>query len=148
MVDASLRATILGSLLKAERDFGISLVYITHDLTTAYQISQNIIVLYGGAVCEAGAVQPVVPQPAHPYTTLLIGSIPSPNARHRWGGFQSASNQATRATAPVTRGCVFAAPLSAGNAARTSPRRSIRPTSIGWWRVTSTKTRSTSRPVS
>jgi peptide/nickel transport system ATP-binding protein len=108
MVDASLRATILGSLLKLNRDFGISLIYITHDLTTAYQISQNIIVLYGGAVCEAGAVEPIVQQPEHPYTALLIGSIPSPNPRHRWGSTQSAPNQVAQATPPVTRGCAFA----------------------------------------
>jgi peptide/nickel transport system ATP-binding protein len=107
MVDASLRATILGSLLKLNRDFGISLIYITHDLTTAYQISQNIIVLYGGAVCEAGAVESVVQQPEHPYTALLIGSIPSPNPRHRWGA-QSPSVQAAQSTAPVNQGCVFA----------------------------------------
>jgi len=108
MVDASLRATILGSLLKLNRDFGISLIYITHDLTTAYQISQNIIVLYGGAVCEAGAVEPIVQQPEHPYTRLLIGSIPSPNPSHRWGAFQSPPSQAAQATSPVDRGCVFA----------------------------------------
>jgi peptide/nickel transport system ATP-binding protein len=84
MVDASLRATILGSLRKLNREFGISVLYITHDLTTAYQISQNIIVLYGGSVAEAGDVELVVRQPKHPYTQLLIGSIPSPNPRHRW----------------------------------------------------------------
>jgi oligopeptide/dipeptide ABC transporter ATP-binding protein len=84
MVDASLRATILGSLRKLNQEFGISLIYITHDLTTAYQISQNIIVLYSGSVCEAGDVELVVHQPRHPYTQLLIGSIPSPNPRHRW----------------------------------------------------------------
>src|SRR4029077_18539785 len=50
MVDASLRATILGSLRKLNEEFGISVLYITHDLTTAYQISQNIIVMYGGSV--------------------------------------------------------------------------------------------------
>lgn len=84
MVDASLRATILGSLRKVNQEFGISLLYITHDLTTAYQISQNIIVMYGGSVSEAGDVELVVRQPKHPYTQLLIGSIPSPNPRHRW----------------------------------------------------------------
>jgi oligopeptide/dipeptide ABC transporter ATP-binding protein len=84
MVDASLRATILGSLRKLNQDFGISLLYITHDLTTAYQISQNIIVLYGGSVSEAGDVELVVRQPKHPYTQLLVGSIPSPNPKHRW----------------------------------------------------------------
>src|SRR5439155_26283197 len=46
MVDASLRATILASLQRLNRELGISVLYITHDLTTAYQISDNIIVLY------------------------------------------------------------------------------------------------------
>jgi peptide/nickel transport system ATP-binding protein len=106
MVDASLRATILGSLRKLNQEFGISVLYITHDLTTAYQISQNIIVLYGGTVCEAGAVALVVQQPKHPYTQLLIGSIPSPNPRHRWAA------RVTRdpAAATSTNGsCRFAA---------------------------------------
>src|SRR5688500_6872505 len=50
MIDASLRAAVLGNLLQLRRQFGISLVYITHDLTTAYQISDHIIVLYRGSV--------------------------------------------------------------------------------------------------
>ncbi|GIW03683.1 MAG: ABC transporter ATP-binding protein [Thermomicrobiales bacterium] len=86
MVDASLRATILESLLKLYREFGISLVYITHDLTTAYQISHNIIVLYRGAIAEAGDVQRVVRQPEHPYTRLLVGSIPLPDPDLPWQG--------------------------------------------------------------
>ena len=56
MVDASLRATILESLMKLKREMGISVVYITHDLTTAYQISENIYILYRGAVAEVGSV--------------------------------------------------------------------------------------------
>jgi peptide/nickel transport system ATP-binding protein len=86
MVDASLRATILGSLLTLNRDFGISLVYITHDLTTAYQISEDIIVLYRGSVAEAGDVERVVGDPKHPYTRLLVGSIPLPDPDHSWEG--------------------------------------------------------------
>jgi peptide/nickel transport system ATP-binding protein len=84
MIDASLRATILGSLQKLRTDFGISIVYITHDLTTAYQISDNIVVLYRGAVAEAGDVELVVRAPKHPYTRLLIGSIPMPNPQLSW----------------------------------------------------------------
>ena len=84
MVDASLRATILGSLRKLHDEFGISLIYITHDLTTAYQISQNVIVLYRGLVAEAGDVEEVVGEPKHPYTQLLIGSIPLPDPDHPW----------------------------------------------------------------
>jgi oligopeptide/dipeptide ABC transporter ATP-binding protein len=106
MVDASLRATILGSLRKLNQDFGISLIYITHDLTTAYQISQNIIVLYGGSVAEAGEVGLVVRQPKHPYTQLLIGSIPSPNPRHHWNA-ERVPGDAT-AAAGVSGGCKFA----------------------------------------
>jgi oligopeptide/dipeptide ABC transporter ATP-binding protein len=106
MVDASLRATILGSLRKLNQDFGISLIYITHDLTTAYQISQNIIVLYGGSVAEAGEVGLVVRQPKHPYTQLLIGSIPSPNPRHHWNA-ERVPGDATAAVA-ISGGCKFA----------------------------------------
>jgi peptide/nickel transport system ATP-binding protein len=86
MVDASLRATILESLLKLNREFGISLIYITHDLTTAYQVSENILVLYRGSIAEAGEVQRVVHEPEHPYTRLLVGSIPLPDPDRAWQG--------------------------------------------------------------
>jgi ABC-type oligopeptide transport system ATPase subunit len=85
MIDASLRATVLGNLLQLKRQFGISLVYITHDLTTAYQISDRIIVLYQGDVVEAGDPEQIVRAPRHPYTQLLIRSIPEPDPERRWG---------------------------------------------------------------
>jgi peptide/nickel transport system ATP-binding protein len=85
MIDASLRATVLGNLLQLKRQFGISLVYITHDLTTAYQISDRIIVLYQGEVVEAGDPEQIVRSPQHPYTQLLIRSIPEPDPDRRWG---------------------------------------------------------------
>ena len=84
MIDASLRATVLGNLKRLKEEFGISFIYITHDLTTAFQISDNIIVLYRGAVAEAGGVDEVVRRPSHPYTRLLVGSIPIPNPDHAW----------------------------------------------------------------
>jgi peptide/nickel transport system ATP-binding protein len=84
MIDASLRATVLGSLQRLKEDFGISIIYITHDLTTAYQIADNIIVLYRGSVAEAGRVDLVVRTPRHPYTRLLVGSVPLPNPDHPW----------------------------------------------------------------
>src|SRR5215204_2643630 len=84
MVDASLRATILESLRQLHLKFGISMLYITHDLTTAYQISHNIIVLYRGEVAEVGDVDLVVKQPRHPYTQLLINSIPIADPKKPW----------------------------------------------------------------
>ena len=74
MVDASLRATILESLRSLNRDFDISILYVTHDLTTAYQICESILIMYRGAVVEAGAVEEVIRNPKHPYTQLLVES--------------------------------------------------------------------------
>lgn len=84
MVDASLRATILESLRTLNRDLDISILYVTHDLTTAYQICENIIVMYRGAVVESGSVDHVIRDPKHPYTQLLIDSIPKMHAVRDW----------------------------------------------------------------
>lgn len=92
MVDASLRATILESLRQLHVRFGISILYITHDLTTAYQISQNILVMYRGELAEVGDVDLVVKQPRHPYTQLLIQSIPQADPNHAWVGQEFAGN--------------------------------------------------------
>src|SRR5579883_1852000 len=106
MVDASLRATILASLSTLNREFGISIIYITHDLTTAYQISENIIVLYRGSVAEAGDVELVVKSPQHPYTRLLVNSIPLPDPRRSWEKERLA--EAAGAVNGGTTGCKFA----------------------------------------
>ncbi len=84
MIDASLRTTVLGNLLQLKRRFGMSLIYITHDLTTAYQISDRIVVLHHGEVVEEGDPEQIVHRPAHAYTRLLISSIPEPNPDQAW----------------------------------------------------------------
>jgi peptide/nickel transport system ATP-binding protein len=107
MVDASLRATILDCLRQLKEDFGISLIYITHDLTTAYQISDNIVVLYRGSAVEAGDVRHVVKDPQHPYTRLLVGSIPQPDPDHPWQR-EGLARDSADAAAPEASGCTFA----------------------------------------
>jgi peptide/nickel transport system ATP-binding protein len=106
MVDASLRATILASLQTLNRDLGISILYITHDLTTAYQVCDNIIVMYAGSIVEAGTVEKVIRDPQHPYTRLLIASIPLVDRTRRWAE-ESADEAATRVSR-ATNGCKFA----------------------------------------
>ena len=108
MVDASLRATILESLMKLKRELGISLVYITHDLTTAYQISENIYILYSGAVAEMGSVDQVIKDPQHPYTRLLISSIPLPDPDIQWGGEVELERKEMARNRPTAHGCKFA----------------------------------------
>lgn len=107
MVDASLRATILESLRKLNEDFGISFLYITHDLTTAYQVSDNIIVLYRGIVAETGGVEEVIKDPQHPYTQLLVSSIPLPDPDKRWGD-EMIVGQRAEADRIEKEGCRFA----------------------------------------
>ena len=103
MVDASLRATILGSLRKLHEELGISILYITHDLATAYQVADTILVLYRASVVEAGDVELVVKAPQHPYTQLLIGAIPRVSTVRDWG----AEERKRRAARPA-HGCKFA----------------------------------------
>ena len=107
MVDASLRATILDELKTLNRELGISIVYITHDLTTAFQICDNIMILYRGNVAEAGSVERVIGAPKHPYSQLLVSSIPLPDLDKAWGADEIPITEAS-ATRP-NPGCKFAA---------------------------------------
>jgi peptide/nickel transport system ATP-binding protein len=109
MVDASLRATILESLRKLNQEFGISILYITHDLTTAYHIGDNIMILYRGSVAEAGNVGSVIKNPQHPYTQLLVNSIPWPDIKRKWNENQPLVTGNGDEGRPATEGgCKFA----------------------------------------
>jgi peptide/nickel transport system ATP-binding protein len=131
MVDASLRATILGALRQMTQDLGIPVVYITHDLATAYQVSENIIVLYRGAVVEAGDVEEVVKRPQHPYTQLLIASIQQPTVERTWtaAGPPPGSRLAGDGPGcPFEDRCPSAMPVCRGSAPplyRTGPHRVV-----------------------
>ena len=107
MVDASLRATIIDTLRDLNRRLGISIIYVSHDLTTAYQLSENIVVLYRGGVAEAGDIEQVVKQPEHPYTQLLIGAVPLPDPKLPWGQVESLG-EGTEAAQAASKGCRFA----------------------------------------
>jgi peptide/nickel transport system ATP-binding protein len=107
MVDASLRATILESLRKMNEQMGITILYITHDLTTAYHVCDYIMILYRGSVMEAGDVESVITDPQHPYTRLLIDSIPWPDLTRKWGQQEIISTDEDK-SAGANLGCKFA----------------------------------------
>jgi peptide/nickel transport system ATP-binding protein len=111
MVDASLRAIILDVLRQLNREYGMSIVYITHDLTTAYQISDSIIVLYRGMVAEAGDIEAVVREPKHPYTRLLIQSVPRPDPHRTWGALDVQANESESAGCPFAGRCPSVMPV-------------------------------------
>ncbi len=110
MVDASLRATILSNIYDLKDKFGISILYITHDLATAYHVSDYVMVLYRGHVVEAGPPRQVIGHPEHPYTRLLIDSIPWPDLERPWGSgedWNPASDEEIAAEVPlVDRGTI------------------------------------------
>lgn len=85
MVDSSSRVSILNLFKDLKAEYGLSVIYITHDLTTAYYTSDRIAVMYRGCIVEIGPVEKVLSNPLHPYTQLLLESIPKPNPDQRWG---------------------------------------------------------------
>jgi oligopeptide/dipeptide ABC transporter ATP-binding protein len=106
MVDASLRAMILDIMLRMRDDFGISFLYITHDLSTAYQISDQTYILYQGSIAEKGATISVIEHPRHPYVQLLLGSIPVPDPSQRWDTDVQIPSEAEQQR-DALRGCPF-----------------------------------------
>jgi len=83
MLDASLRAIFLDHLREFKK-LGISSLYITHDLNTAYYIADRIMIIYSGRILERGPTEDVIKNPLHPYTKMLITSIPVPDPNKRW----------------------------------------------------------------
>ncbi len=82
MIDASRRMIIINLFRKLRDEEGRSFLYITHDLATAYYISDFVAVMKKGRVVEFGDARSVMSDPQHPYTRLLLDSIPT--TRHRW----------------------------------------------------------------
>lgn len=80
MVDASLRMAIVNVFKKLRDEQQVSVIYITHDLATAYYISDRIAIMLRGFIVESGPVEAVLDRPLHPYTQLLQESVPKPAA--------------------------------------------------------------------
>jgi len=106
MVDASLRASILDAMLRLRDEHNISFLYITHDLSTAYQIGDSIYMLYQGMTAERGAAMDVIDAPQHPYVQLLIDSVPVPDPTDKWDVDISLPSEEEMRTA-AAKGCRY-----------------------------------------
>lgn len=93
MVDASLRALILNIMVRMRDEEGISFLYITHDLSTAYQVGDGICILNNGSIVERGDTRAVIDNPQHEYSKLLVSSIPVPDPSIRWAPDQVVRDQ-------------------------------------------------------
>jgi len=84
MVDASLRMSIVNLFRKLKEEHKVSVLYITHDLATAYYVSDKIAIMFRGNVVEMGNVESVLLDPKHPYTMMLKESMAEADPKKKW----------------------------------------------------------------
>jgi peptide/nickel transport system ATP-binding protein len=78
-LDVSIRAQILNLLEQMKARYGLTLLFIAHDLAVVKAVSDRVAVMYLGRLCEVGPSEQLFARPAHPYTALLIEAIPIPD---------------------------------------------------------------------
>lgn len=85
MLDVSVRAEVLELMRELQQKHSISYIYITHDLSTARYLGQNIAIMYLGKIVESGPIDEVLLHPRHPYTQALLDAIsePDPDNLHK-----------------------------------------------------------------
>ena len=104
-LDVSIQAQILNLLEEMKQRYGLTVLFISHDLSVVKNVSDRIVVMYLGKVCEIGATEQVYQRPAHPYTRALLASIPEPASTVEVGE-GDIGDELPSATAPPP-GCRF-----------------------------------------
>lgn len=82
-LDASVKATVIDLLRELRTDLDLSIVLITHEIDVARMIADRAAVMYLGRIVETGAADLVLRRPSHPYTKMLLDSVPDPDPDHR-----------------------------------------------------------------
>ena len=82
-LDVITQATILEEVRRLQRELGVALVYVTHDMAAVASVVDRIAVMYAGDIIEEGDVTGVVTRPLHPYSRGLVSSVPDPRKARR-----------------------------------------------------------------
>jgi peptide/nickel transport system ATP-binding protein len=83
MLDVSISVGILNLMLELKEREGLAFLYVTHDLASARYVADTVLVMYAGQIVEQGPADDVLQTPLHPYTQLLLASVPDPAAGER-----------------------------------------------------------------
>ena len=84
MLDAQVRKLFLDILVDFQQAYGMTTLFITHDLSTVYYVGGEVMVITRGRIVERGPVAEVMHTPSHPYTRMLLASVPQPDPDARW----------------------------------------------------------------
>jgi oligopeptide/dipeptide ABC transporter ATP-binding protein len=76
-LDVTVQAQILDLLSELRHNFGLAMLFISHDLAVVSQVSDRVVVMYAGEIVETGAAKVIFQQPLHPYTRGLMNSVPT-----------------------------------------------------------------------
>jgi len=104
-LDGSVRKQILDLLQTVQRDTGLAILFITHDLAVVRSISHRVLVMYLGRLAEFSANEQLFAQPRHPYTQALLRAVPVPDPTAA-GGYASLAGESPSIFAPPS-GCAF-----------------------------------------
>jgi oligopeptide transport system ATP-binding protein len=106
-LDVSIQAQICNLLRELQRETGVALIFISHDLSIVRYMSHRVMVMYLGRVMECGPRESLFAAPLHPYTRALIGAVPRPDPDQARGGPPATLEGDLPSPMDPPTGCVF-----------------------------------------
>ena len=120
-LDVSVQASVVNLLMDLKRDLGLTMLFISHNIAVVRQVSDRIAVMYLGRIVEIGPTEEVFNNPSHPYTKLLLSSVPKMTSGSQISSAPSGELQSIKS---AMVGCRFRSrcPVAIANCATVDPK--------------------------